>query len=278
MTFQKFLASAAFTIGLTIANQASAGPIFLTGHDPDFHSVESLGAQTLLKAGLNFVTGGTYDDGGAGNKFLWVESRISVPGGHRVGENGLGLVGLTLGVNYDRANAAEFATVNLSSYTAIVIASSFGGLLTRDELDALIARKTDIAAFVNTGRGLMALAECDNCGADLLGVNPNLFGYLPLPGVVATGTSGPYTVTAAGNAAPFFLTSADLNDPTHNSFSSTGGLLVLDTQPDGNAVTLAGNVGITETEFTPSGAPAPGALALVGLGLFGLGALRRRSK
>ena len=136
----------------------SAGPIFLTGHDPDFHAQDSAGAKNLLREGLNFVTNGTFDDGPA-TKFLWVESRVSPPSGYRVGELGLNSIGLTLGTNYDRVNAAELATVNFSNYTAIAIASSFGGLLGQAELNGLIARKADITAFVNSGKGLLAIVR-----------------------------------------------------------------------------------------------------------------------
>ena len=39
----------------------SGGPVFLTGHDLDFHGVTSAGARNLLEAGLRFVTNGTYN-------------------------------------------------------------------------------------------------------------------------------------------------------------------------------------------------------------------------
>jgi hypothetical protein len=264
-------------LALGAALPAFAGPIFLTGHDPDFHAQDSVGAQNLLRTGLSFVTNGTFDDGAA-TKFLWIESRIATPLGHRVGEAGLTTIGLTLGVHYDRANAAEFASINLSSYTAIAVASSFGGLLTRAELDALIAREADIASFVNAGGGLMALAQCfgAGCCANLLDgqTPPDLFGFLPVQGVVPAGANPPFTVTAAGAAAPFNLTNADVNDPTHNSFSSTGGLIVLDTQIGGNAVTLAGNVRVVDDEFVPT--PEPGLVGLLGSCLAGLAFARRR--
>ena len=113
-------------------------------------------------------------------KFLWVESRIAPPGGHRIGELGLTAIGLTLGVDYDRANAAELPAVNFDDYTAIAVASSFGGLLTRAELDALIARAADIQSYVNGGGGLFAGAECTGtvgCDPSLLGTAPPLFGF-----------------------------------------------------------------------------------------------------
>ncbi len=286
LTRPRFLGLMVAAAALFVGTPASAGPIFLTGHDPDFHAQGSVGAQNLLRSGLNFVTGGTFDDGAA-TKFLWVESRIATPGGHLIGENGLVAIGLTLGTNYDRANAAEFASVNLSNYTAIAIASGFGGLLTRAELDALIARSNDIKNYVNAGGGLLALAECFPCGANLLGgaTPPDLFGFLPVD-VSAIAPSPPFNVTAEGAAAPFNLTNGDVNDPTHNSFGLIGGLTPLDRDQGNQATTLAGNVNIDDGGFCgtpdtppcPTGVPAPAGIVLVASGLLGLGGLSWRRR
>lgn len=277
-------ASLLITFGYVVAasNQAVAGPIFLTGHDPDFHAQDSAGARNLLGIGLDFASGGsaTVNDG---NKFLWVEARVgdpliggSVPGGHRIGELGLTSIGLSLGTHYDRVNAAEFAALTsaqLASYTAIAIASSFGGMLTRDELDALIARSSEIESFINSGGGLFAASECFPCGADLLSgaTAPSLFGFLPVS-VTSIGASAPFTVTSFGSSLG--LVNTDLNDPTHNSFGLVGGLNVVDTDATGNATTLAGTVRVDDGGFTPI--PAPGVLVLLGSGFIALGFARRR--
>ena len=54
---------------------ASAGSIFLTGHDPDFH------ASGINTVAINFVTDPTFNPfaTGASKKFLFVESNIPVP-------------------------------------------------------------------------------------------------------------------------------------------------------------------------------------------------------
>ena len=259
-----------------LATRTQAGPIFLTGHDPDFHAQVSVGAQNLLTAGLQFVTGNTYN---SGTKFLWVESFLAPTGGHLVGEDGLNALGLVLGTHYDWVNAAGFAGVNLNSYDAIAIASSYGGMLTQAELDALIFRSADIATFINGGGGLLALSECFPasafCLADTLGPAPNLFGFLPVA-VTSVNTTAPYALTPAGMLMFPTLTNGDMNDPTHNSFGLVGGLTVVDTDSVGVATTLAGNVTIDNGGFNP--VPEPGSLILLGSGVLAFAARSYRRR
>lgn len=271
------ITSAALLATLLSSSPVLAGPIFLTGHDPDFHGQKLFGddGENLLRAGLDFATAGSYST--SGDKFLWVESDIAVPGGHLRGKDALtGTLGLVEGIHFEAATASDLGSINFSDFSAIGVASSFGGTLTRAELDGLIARKTDIANFINGGGGLFASSECYPCGADLLAglTAPDLFGYLPID-VTSIGADAPFTVTPYG-ISQFGLTDADVDDPTHNSFGLTGGLNVVDFDQSGNATTLAGNVLVDDGGFTP--VPAPGTLGLIALGLLGLRTVTRRRR
>lgn len=261
-------AAAALTLA---AGAAQAGAVYITGHDPDFHSQLQQSGRNQLNVALNFVTGGTYNDGST--KFLWVESFNPATSGHLVGFDGLAAIGVGAG-NVDRVDAAALAGVNFADYSAIVVASSFGGMLTFNEIDALIARSGDIASFVNGGGGIAAFAECGttfgSCDASNVQAGTNLFGFLPI-GVTAVNTVAPYTVTAFG--ASLGLTNADVDDCcTHNSFGAPNGLTVVDFDQNGVPTTLAGNVRITDNGF---GVPEPQTWALMILGFGGVGMLLR---
>ncbi|MDY7230100.1 choice-of-anchor A family protein [Hyalangium rubrum] len=229
------------------AVEITSGPIFLTGHDPDFHAQDDAGARRLLSKAVTYVRHGST------LPMLWVESRIAVPSGHRVGKNGLIAIGLNEGSGFIHANGAQLAAQSPSwwqtlsqRYSAIGVASDFGGTLTQAELDVLNAHKADIATFVNGGGGLLALAEGGG-GAGL--TQRNWFKFLPIE-VVSTGNaSPPYTVSAYGQSE-FGLLDSDVNSPSHSHFTSDFGLnVVTRSAPTGQIMTLAGKVRITDGGF-----------------------------
>ncbi|HKU64580.1 MAG TPA: PEP-CTERM sorting domain-containing protein [Rhizomicrobium sp.] len=281
MRISKILAAAAFASLLT-AGPANAGFVFLTGHDPDFHSQDDADAAHLLTVGLSYALGGPANFNDNVHKILWVESFTPATSGHRVGEVGLLTIGLTAGQDFDWVDAAGFALADLSQYSAIGVASSFGGMFTSAELNAMIARTADITAFINAGGGLFASAECDIGGgacdaSNMAAPHGGMYGYLPV------------TVSSIAPAPPFFPTAFgtslgldfdDLNDPTHNSFGLIGGLtpVDLDSANPQHATTLAGNVTIGGGGFIPTDVPEPATLALFAAGLAGVAGMRRRRK
>lgn len=250
-----------------------AGSIFLTGHDPDFHGSlggNGAGAQGINTAAISFVTDPAFNPfaTGVSKKFLFVESNIPVPSGHTQGKNGIVASGYVEGTDFVQADASTLnAALNGlgTSYDAIVVASDFGGILTQAELDILNARSSDIINFLNAGGGLYAMAESDG-GA---GLTPNggHFGFLPF---VVTSTA--FNQTESGNTVTPFgaslgLTDADVNGNfSHNIFTSTGGMQVVDTNPSGDILSLA-----VRSQVTSGGVvPLPSAVWLLGSGLIGL--------
>src|SRR5437879_1247535 len=140
------------------ANADIVGSVFLTGHDPDFHALagNTVGAQNINKAAINFITDPAFNTfvAGGNTKFLVVESSTSPPGGHLDGSEGIVASGFS---NFDEVDATGLnaALDNLgTTYSAIVVDSDFGGMLTQSELAILDARFSDIINFLNKGGGI----------------------------------------------------------------------------------------------------------------------------
>jgi PEP-CTERM motif-containing protein len=267
-------------LGGAIANaDPLVGSIFLTGHDPDFHAFEGgngSGAAHITNSAINFITDPLFNTFAAGgiHKFLYVTSNITPPAGHIDGTLGIEAAGYTLGTDFDRADASTLVSAlgQLgTTYDALVVASDFGGILTQAELDILDAHSSAIISFLNQGGGVYAMAESDS-GA---GLTPNggFFGYLPFVVSSAQKNQNEVGNTLTPFGAGLGLTAGDVNgNASHNIFTGTGGLDVVDFDSSGQILTIAGRGQVTDHGVVPE----PSSVILIGTALLALLLVRRR--
>jgi len=252
---------------------AKAGSIFLTGHDPDFHAVSGnpTGAQHIIQDAVSYIMDPSFNPFvAAGNKnILFVEcDTCSVPAGHLDGKLGMNASasGFPTGTTFETHGDADGLVTELAKlgtkYSAIVIGSDFGGMLTEAELADLNADSVGILNFLNNGGGLFAMAETTPAESGL--ATGPYFGFLPF--IVATSPVGEFeagnTLTALGTSIG--LTNSDINGNfSHNVFTSTGGLGIVDTDPANEILSLA-----ARGEVTPAGiVPEPSSLTMVAISL-----------
>jgi hypothetical protein len=269
-----FLISAyAFSVGPT-----EAGSIFVSGQDPDFHDQagpNTVGATNIIDKGLAY----TRDGNTAPILFVYTDPAPNQAlGDHLDSQTGLIDAGYTEGTtpgnHYVIVNATQFATVNLSNYSAIFVPSDHGGSLMEGDLAALDARSAAIINYLNAGGGLFALAEDgDHAG----GNSAKLFGFLPflVDSTAFQAFESGNTLTPAGLALG--LVDSDINGNfSHNVFTGTGGLAVVATSPSGDILGLDFRGTISSGGVVPE--PGTWVMMLVGFGGLGLAAYRRRRK
>jgi hypothetical protein len=259
-----FLAAA--SVGLA---DSVDGSVFVSGHDPDFHSQagpNAPGAQDIIEDALAFARNGN-------NKPVLLIETDPAPneslGDHLDSEQGLiasgYTVGTTAGNHFVRVSAAQFATENLSQFSAIFVPSDHGGSLTGNDLEALDNRATDILSYIDNGGGLVAFAEDGFHTAATDGSHPALFGFLPflVSSTAAEQFESGNSLTAAGLALG--LTDSDINGNfSHNVFTATGGMTVVDMSPTGAVLSLDFRGQLTRRGVVPEPASlAPFVLGIV---------------
>ncbi|HEX7880171.1 MAG TPA: hypothetical protein VF720_12220 [Candidatus Eisenbacteria bacterium] len=251
---RSLLSTAALAVLAGLPATSDAGSLFLTGHDPDFHATlggNTAGAIKINQVAIGFVQDPAFNPFYAGTpKFLFVESRIAPPGGHTVGKAGIVASGYVEGVNFDHADATQLnaALNNLGTvYSAIVVASDFGGLLTQAELNILNSRNADIIAFLNAGGGIYCLAE----GNGGVGLTPGggWLAFLPIAAVSPAIDQSEVGNTVTAYGAGLGLTNADVNgNASHTIFTAYGTLSPVDLDAAGRVLTVAGHDAIIAVE------------------------------
>ncbi len=295
------------------ATPSFAGRMLVSHLDADYHAsfepgpytYDPTAAQDFIRTSISWVRNGSL------KPFLFVESSIippfveKLPNGqingnkafHADGEIGLKNSGFAAGVDYVRADAARLVSElqNLGAYSAIVVASDFGGILTGAELEQLRLQKNLIASFVANGGGIYAMAQSNDgigrfnpatgeadpeatapgflaAGHGLLG-NETPYGFLPIP-VTSKSNYGLFlknsTLTPFGASLGFTAGMLDGNeaplyfDPspgwTPISYDSTGRI---------------SNMAAIYTGNNPPSVPEPETYLLAGTVLVALGLYRR---
>ena len=188
---------------LVAAVPASAGNIFLTGHDSDLHS-SGVGsaATTQVGAAIAFARGGstkpvlTFD---AGSQLTGALTFLGIP---------------FTNVNPNIAATVTDALFSTSIYSAFAVASdtSCGGCDNSPAGEANIAAHgTAIGAFLNAGGGIVGFAGASSA---------NYYAFVPQTASSVGGApSSGYSQTAVGATVGI---PAVNGDPTHNLFFNPG--------------------------------------------------------
>jgi hypothetical protein len=226
------------------------GGIFVTGHDPDYHASagsNTLGARNIIQRAVAYVTFNKP------SPRLLLVTDLRNPGGDQSDSRlGMTVAGFTCDIavaptsprsDPTSPSTLDLTTVNFGNYDAVVVASDYGGWLRQDELDILNARSAELITYINSGGGLVAFDESGNRGVPpgvYAGTTANRFGFLPflVSELSLHQAESGFTVTPEG--AALGLTVGDITgNVAHSVFTATGGMDVIDRDPQGQSVSLA---------------------------------------
>ncbi|MFC1965859.1 hypothetical protein ACFLWI_02785 [Chloroflexota bacterium] len=147
------------------------------------------------------------------------------------------------GTTFTKVSPTAFATIDLSAYNVLYVGSAFQDsavtIPSQAALDALNARKSDIAEFIQAGHGIVALSEPIGTGR---------YTWLPFPVTASKLGGNEIKIVEPGHPVMDGLTDAGLsnwNASYHNIFTDTGSLtiLALGSGLESRPTTLAGTFG-----------------------------------